>query len=55
MLDRSGVLTVIGELVAAGMPEHVGMRLDAGSPGVGVEGDRGTAPGSGRLGGVDYR
>jgi hypothetical protein len=27
-LDRARIAAVIGELVAAGMPEHVGMRLD---------------------------
>jgi hypothetical protein len=28
-LDRTRVVTIVGELVAAGMAEHVGMRLDA--------------------------
>ena len=28
-LDRARVVAVVGELVAAGMAEHVGMRLDA--------------------------
>ena len=28
-LDRPRVVPVVGELVAAGMPEHVGMRLYA--------------------------
>ena len=26
--DGTGIVTVVGELVAAGMPQHVGMRLD---------------------------
>jgi hypothetical protein len=28
-LDRTRVVTIVGELVAAGMAQHVGMRLDA--------------------------
>ena len=28
-LDRPGVATVIGKLVPAGVPQHVGMSLDA--------------------------
>jgi hypothetical protein len=28
-LDRAGVVTIVGELVAAGMAQHVGVRLDA--------------------------
>jgi hypothetical protein len=28
-LDRSRVVAIVGELVAAGVPQHVGVRLDA--------------------------
>ena len=28
-LDRARIMAVVGELVAAGMAEHVGVRLDA--------------------------
>jgi hypothetical protein len=28
-LQRAGIVTVIGELIAAGVPQHVGMGLDA--------------------------
>jgi hypothetical protein len=28
-LDRAGIVAVVGELVAAGVAEHVGVRLDA--------------------------
>ena len=28
-LDRARVVTIVGELVAAGVAEHVGTRLDA--------------------------
>ena len=28
-LDRARVVAIVGELVAAGMAQHVGMRLDA--------------------------
>ena len=28
-LDGARVVTIVGELVATGMPEHVSMRLDA--------------------------
>ena len=28
-LDRARVVAIVGELIAAGMAKHVGMRLDA--------------------------
>ena len=28
-LDRARIVTIVGELVAAGVPQHVGVRLDA--------------------------
>jgi hypothetical protein len=45
-LDRTGVVAIVGELVAAGMTEHAGVRLDAQIGHVGCPLDQAGKPGA---------